>query len=178
MEHASDNDIIARVNAGAADEFEYLVRRYQGALFRIVGNLVKGPAVEDLVQDIFMAAFANLQRFEPGRGSFRTWIYRIARNRALNASKKKREQQIDKTMVIADSRTPCHALIVKQAFDRLDRTLDELTFKERLIFVLSELEGLSYAEIARIERVPLGTVKSRLYRVKDKLRRALEPYME
>ena len=178
MQTDPENDIIARVKSGAADEFEHLVHRYQGALFRIVGNLVDGSRVEDVVQDVFLAAFVNLHRFDPRRGSFRTWIYRIARNHALNAKKKRRERLFDKDPVMADPHTPCQDLIVKQAFERLDRTLGELDVKDRLIFVLSELEGLSYAEIAQVEKLPLGTVKSRLSRVRDKLRRSLRKHME
>ena len=178
MQYDPEIDIIARVKSGAADEFEHLVRQYQGALFRIIGNLVDGSRVEDLVQDVFLAAFAGIQGFDPRRGSFRTWIYRIARNHAFNARKKKREQLLDEDPVIVDPRTPCQDLIVKQAFDRLDQTLNELEFKDRVIFVLIELEGLSYADIARIEKLPMGTVKSRLSRVRDKLRRVLKNYME
>ena len=178
MEHDPENIIIVRVKNGATDEFEHLVRRYQGALFRIVRNLVDGPQVEDVVQDVFLAAFAGIQHFNPQRASFRTWIYRIARNHALNARKKKREHLLDEVADIVDEHTPCHDLIVQQAFDRLDRTLNELRFKDRVIFVLSELEGLSYAEIAQIENLPMGTVKSRLSRVKIKLRKVLYPYME
>ena len=85
---------------------KHLVRRYQGALFRIVGNLVDRPMVEDIVQDVFLAAFAGIQGFDPRRGSFRTWIYRIACNHALNARKKKHEQLLKEDPVIIDSHTP------------------------------------------------------------------------
>ena len=178
MEHDPENAIIARVKTGATDEFGHLVRRYQGALFRIVGNLVERPMVEDLVQDIFLAAFVGIQGFDLRRGSFRTWIYRIARNHAFNARKKKRERLLDEEPVIVDLHTPSRDLMVKEAFDRLDQALNELEFKERVIFILAELEGLSYAEIARIEKLPLGTVKSRLSRVKMKLREVLQPYVD
>lgn len=177
MEAHRENEIIARVKAGYASDFEHLVRLYQSALFRIVGNLVDGSMVEDLVQDVFLAAFSQIQGFDPQRGTFRTWIYQIARNRALNAGKKKRELLTAEDPVIADMRTPSHDLLVKEAYSRLDRALGELKFQDRVIFVLAELEGLSYAEIARIEELALGTVKSRLARIKMKLRNALQPYM-
>lgn len=177
MEAHRENEIIARVKAGCTSDFEHLVRWYQGLLFRIVGNLVDGSMVEDLVQDVFLAAFSQIQGFDPRRGSFRTWIYRIARNRALNAAKKKREQLSTEEPVIVDKRTPSHDLLAKEAYRRLDQALNELKFQDRVIFVLAELEGLSYAEIARIEELALGTVKSRLARIKIKLRNALQPYV-
>lgn len=173
-----ENEIIARVKAGATGEFEHLVSRYQGPLFRIVGNLVDGSMVEDVVQDVFVTAFVQIWRYDPRRGSFRTWIYRIARNHALNARKKKREFLMDEDPVIVDGRTPSRDLIVKEAFDRLNRALEELSFKDRMIFVLAELEALPYAEIAQVEKLAIGTVKSRLFRVKKKLRKVLQPYVD
>ena len=178
MQQDSENEIIDQVKAGDTDAFESLVRQYQTALFRIVGNLVKGPAAEDLVQDVFLAAFANLRKFDPAKGSFQTWIYRIARNHALNAIKKKRELLLDEEPVIVDQHTADRELMVKQAYQRLDRTLDQLPFDEKLIFVLAEFEGLAYADIARILELPLGTVKSKLFRVREKLRRELENALE
>ena len=173
-----ESEIIARVKAGYTHEFEYLVHRYQGHLFRIVGNLVRSAIVEDLVQDVFLTAFAQIQGFDPLRGSFRAWLYRIARNRALNARKKKRELLSPEDPVIPDQRTPAHDLLVKEAFSHLDRALDELRFQDRVIFVLAELDGLSYAEIAQIEKLALGTVKSRLARIKNKLRKTLQPFVK
>jgi RNA polymerase sigma-70 factor, ECF subfamily len=177
MEACSENEIVARVQAGHAEDFEYLVRRYQGPIFRIVANLVDNSMVEDLVQDIFLIVFEKIQSFDSRRGSFRTWIYRIARNRALNARKKKREQLLQEEFVIPDKRNPSKDLLVKEAFACMDRVLNELKFQDRVIFVLAELEGLSYAEIAHIEKLALGTVKSRLARIKAKLRGALAAYM-
>ena len=172
-----ENEIIARVKAGYTNDFEYLVRCYQGSLFRIVGNLVDASIVEDLVQDIFLTAYTRIQDFDPRRGPFRVWIYQIARNRALNARKKKREFLPGEEIVVADERTPSHDLLVKEAYSRLDQALSGLKFQDRVIFVLAELEGLSYAEIAQIEDLALGTVKSRLSRIKNKLRSALQPYV-
>lgn len=178
MQTDPENEIIARVKAGATNEFEHLVRRYQGPLFRIVGNLVDRAAVEDIVQDVFLTAFAQIHRFDSRRGSFRTWLYRIARNRALNARRKKCERLMQQDPVIADGHTLDCDLIISEAFRQLDRALAELDFKDRVIFVLAELEGLSYAQIAEVESLALGTVKSRLHRVREKLRQALKPYME
>jgi RNA polymerase sigma-70 factor (ECF subfamily) len=177
MEAHNENEIIARVQAGHVGDFEQLVHRYQGPLFRIVANLVDNSMVEDLVQDIFLAVFENIQSFDSKRGTFRSWIYRIARNRTLNARKKKREQLLEENPVIADKRNPSHDLILKEAFACMDRALSELKFQDQVIFVLAELEGLSYAEIAQVEKLALGTVKSRLARIKTKLRGALACYM-
>lgn len=178
MDRGEENGTISRVLAGQRNEFAHLVSRYQGPLFRIVGNMVPPAMVEDVVQEVFLAAFRHLRRFDPQRGAFRTWLYRIARNAALNAQKKKRELPLPEEMAPIDPDTPADALLRREAADRLDRALSKLPFRERMVFVLADLEGLSYGEIARIEKLPLGTVKSRLARARLKLKSALQGYRD
>lgn len=177
MDVQQENQLIARIQSGSTEDFERLVRIYQDPLFRIISNLVH-PAhqLEDLVQDVFLAAFANIKQFDPNRGKFRTWLYAIARHRALNARLKRREGQLPAGLDLTDKRTPMDDLIVKEAFSQLDHALSLLKFRDRMIFVLAELEGLPYADIASVEKIPIGTVKSRLARVRIKLRRALQAY--
>ncbi|MHC1726637.1 MAG: RNA polymerase sigma factor [Syntrophobacteraceae bacterium] len=177
MDVSEEARIIGQVQAGSRDDFAYLVHRYKSGLFRIVGNLVDSPQVEDIVQETFIAAFTHICRYEPERGSFCTWLYSIARNLALNARKKKCEQPLPESLVIADERTPADDAQKSEIFRRLDQALDGLRFQDRVIFVLADLEGLSYAEIARIEGLRIGTVKSRLARARARLKNALESYV-
>ena len=163
-----ENQIISRVQDGESSEFEHLIRYYQEAIFRILQNLVQKQMVEDLAQDVFLSAFAQIRRFDPQKGSFRSWLYAIARNRALNARCKKRETLLSELPEIVQKRTPVDDLMVKEVFGHLDAVLTAMPFQDRSIFVWTELEGLSYAEIARIEDLPLGTVKSRLARIRAK----------
>jgi RNA polymerase sigma-70 factor (ECF subfamily) len=169
--------IIRRVQAGCTDDFAYLVNRYKSGLFRIVGNLVDSSQVEDIVQETFIAAFTHICSFDPQRGSFCTWIYRVARNLALNARKKKREQPLPEDLEIPDAHTPADDAQKSEIFRRLDQALEELRFQDRVIFVLADLEGFAYAEIARIEGLRIGTVKSRLARTRARLKNILEAYV-
>ena len=177
MDAHQEARIIALVQAGQISAFEQLVRCYQAPLIRIVGNLAGPVHLEDLVQEIFLAAFRHIRRYNPRRGAFKTWLYAIARNRTLNALKKKREQPLEKEPAAVAQNTPADAMLAKEIFQQLDQALDRLKFDERLIFVLAELEELPYGEIARIAGVPLGTVKSRLARTKAKLRHHLKQYV-
>jgi len=177
MDAFEEATIIGQVQAGRTEHFSYLVRRYEKGLFRMVGNLVDPAQVEDVVQETFIAAFAHICRFDPERGSFCAWLYRIARNLALNARKKKRDRPLPEDLVIVDERTPDRNAQQNEIFRRLDRALEELRFQDRVIFVLADLEGLPYAEIARIEGLRLGTVKSRLARTRARLRSLLESYV-
>lgn len=176
MDAQQENTIIARVQAGQIAEFAHLVSQYQNSLFRIVGNIAPSAMVEDVVQEVFLTAFSNIRHFDPTRGRFRTWLFRITRNCALNAFKKKRELPMAEDTIPIDPHTPMDDLLRREMFQQLDRAISQLNFQERVIFVLAELEGLSYAEIARIEGIRLGTVKSRLARVRARLRTLLQAY--
>ena len=176
MEIQEENAVIARIQAGDVQKFEHLVKNYQEPLFRFVANLAGHSNVEDLVQDIFVSAFSHLDTFDPDRASFRTWIYRIARNRVLNEKKKRREILFADAPERATGRTPSDDLLEKEAFERLDEAFGRLPFRERVIFVMAEIEGLSYKQIARVENLALGTVKSRLFRAKERLRKAFDEY--
>ena len=92
MDVDREAEIITSVQNGDRAAFELLVRRFQTLLFRVVGNLVGSLQAEDIVQEVFMAAYANLHRFDPCKGSLRTWLLAIARNKAFNATRKKRER--------------------------------------------------------------------------------------
>ena len=174
MDSQRENLIITSVQNGDTELFEHLVQSYQDALFRIVGNLMpRQYMLEDLVQDVFLAAYANIGRFDPEKGKFRTWLYTIARNRAMNARHKHREVEMPEGLEIPDQRTAMDDLMTKEAFAQLDRALSRMKFQDRVIFVLAELEELPDADIASIEDIPLGTVKSRLARARGKLRKAL-----
>ena len=173
MNPSQEKEIVSQVQAGDTQAFESIVHHYQSAVFRILSNLVGGALVEDLAQDVFLSAFAQIQRFDPKKGSFRSWLYAIARNRALNARRKKRETLLPEPPEMVQTRTPVDDLMVKEVFRHLDAVLKAMPFQDRGIFMWAELEGLSYADIARIEDLPLGTVKSRLARIRAKLKDSL-----
>lgn len=173
MNLSQEKEIVLQVQAGDTQAFESIVHHYQSSVFRILSNLVGEALVEDLAQDVFLSAFAQIQRFDPQKGSFRSWLYAIARNRALNARRKKRETLLPEPPEMVQTRTPVDDLMVKEVFRHLDAVLNTMPFQDRGIFVWAEIEGLSYAEIARLEDLPLGTVKSRLARIRAKLKHSL-----
>lgn len=174
-----DLAVIRRVLQGDADAFAVLVRCHQGPLCVLVRNLLPRWADwEDVAQDVFLAAYANLRSFDPTRAAFRTWLFTIARNHCLNALKRRRPALPGELPEGADCETPQHAAEQREWFDRLDAALDELPFEQKTAFVLAEIQGLSCEEIGRIEGVSVGTVKSRLGRARQKLRAALAPVPE
>src|SRR4051794_30154704 len=172
-----DEKILARIRAGELAAFADLIGRHQEAVFRVVRNLLPRIAeCEDVAQDVFLIAYARLASFDPTRASFRTWLLTIARNVCLNSLKKRRPLLTDfegPSFHPADLRSPGAELEQAELFRRLDEALAQLPFEQRTAFVLAELEGLSMEEVGRMEGVPVGTVKSRLDRAREKLHAAL-----
>jgi RNA polymerase sigma-70 factor, ECF subfamily len=174
-----DLQTIQRILAGDPESFRILVRRYEAPLCRLVRNLTRDPNDwEDLAQDVFLTAYRQLPTFDGRRASFPTWLFRIARNKCFNALKKRRPQAVRALPEEPDPRTPDLALSEKEWFRQLDAALDALPFEQKTAFVLAEIQELSLEEIGRIEGVPLGTVKSRLSRAKEKLRSYFRPAVE
>jgi RNA polymerase sigma-70 factor (ECF subfamily) len=179
MPSDTDLGIIRRIKNGEIDEFEILIKKYEKRLFVLAGNFLRTPdKVEDLVQEVFLAAYRNIHSFNPELGNFSTWLMRIARNKCLNAIKKSKEIPISDVPEIPGRENPEEDLARKEAFMRLDQALKKLPPKHRIVFVLAEIQGFSHREIAGIEKTRIGTVKSRISRAKEKLRTILNESMD
>lgn len=166
-----DLPTIQRVLEGDVDAFRLLVERYQGMLFSLVGNLV--PDLndrDDIAQDTFLAAYVRLSSYDARKGKFSTWLLTIARHKCIDHLKKQRPVTMEALPPQADPSDPADALIEAELFARLDHALAALPFDQKSAFVLSEIQELSHEEISQIEGAPLGTVKSRISRAKEKLR--------
>jgi len=174
-----DLRVIERVKAGDVDAFRTLVKRYERSVFLIVKNLLPdADDREDVAQETFLAAYANLAAYDSGRAKFSTWLLTIARNKCLNLLKRRRPISTDAVVEASDWRTPMDDLVDDELHRRLDAALDQLPVEQRTAFVLAEFQGLSYEEICQIEGVKLGTVKSRISRAKERLRKVLKDVVE
>lgn len=174
-----DLRVIERVKAGDADAFRTLVKRYERSVFVMAKNLLSAADdCEDVAQETFLAAYANLPAYDPERAKFSTWLLTIARNKCLNLLRRRRPISTDAVAESSDWRTPVDDLADSELRRRLDAAMDQLPVEQKTAFVLAELQGLSYEEISQIERVKLGTVKSRISRAKERLRKVLEDVVE
>ena len=170
-----DLEVIQRVITGDRESFRLLVERHQGSVWRVVtGLLGPGTDAEDAAQDVFMAAYVHLKSFDAGKATFSTWLLTIARNHCINTMKRRRPMHVANLPELAELRTPETVIAKREWFERLDAALDCLPVEQKTAFVLAEIEGLSLEETAQIEDVPLGTVKSRIARAKQKLRAVLK----
>jgi RNA polymerase sigma-70 factor (ECF subfamily) len=180
-----DDDLqaIDRVKAGDVEAFRTLVRRHERAVFGLVRNLIPDAAEwEDVAQEVFLAAFRHLGAFDARRAPFPVWLLTIARNKCYSALKSKktmpRPMEPASLPEAADRRTPEGDAAEEECFRLLDEALAALPLEQKSAFVLAELHGFPLEQVARIERVKLGTVKSRLSRAREKLRCLLRPTVD
>jgi RNA polymerase sigma-70 factor, ECF subfamily len=172
----SEDQIVAQVLAGKTSEFRKLVERYQQPVFRFARNLIGDEHdAEDITQEVFLAAFNHLASYNAERASLLTWLFTISRYRCVNYLKRTRPviggEAIANTQPAACSNDSAR----NEFWSCLDEALDALPIEQKTAFVLAEIEGLPYADIAHIEQTTLGTVKSRIHRAKQRLRAVVAP---
>jgi RNA polymerase sigma-70 factor (ECF subfamily) len=171
---SDDLSVIRCVLDGDLEAFRILVERYQGPLFGLIGNLLPDAhEAEDVAQDVFLAAYRRLASYDPTRAAFSTWLFTIARNRCLNVRKRRRPVPLEGLPESAGDQPADVAAAEAEWFHQFDRALDALPGEQRTAFVLAEIQGLPLDQVGQIEGVPLGTVKSRLSRAREKLRSLL-----
>jgi RNA polymerase sigma-70 factor (ECF subfamily) len=186
---ALDRGLVDECRRGDPQAFARLVALHEGMVFSLAARLLgDGEEARDVSQDVFLQVYRTLGRFE-GRSSLKTWIYRIVVNQCRNRQrfwrrrKKDRSCPIDELSCAEEARVSAAAPErAESPYDRLARSeqsrlvqkaLAALSFDHRAILLLREVEGLACEEIATSLDVRIGTVKSRLARARDALRRQL-----
>lgn len=168
----ADQQLVQRTLDGDLRAFERLVDRHRDVVYRVASRIVGPDQAEDVSQDAFLRAFNRLEKFR-GDSTFRTWLLQITQNAALNDLERARRRRTDEEVadpVDSDgSRQPVSALERRERQLRLELKLGLLRDEYRALLVLRDLEGLSYAEIAQILAMPLGSVKGRLHRARGEL---------
>lgn len=166
-----DSAAIRTCRTGDQDSFRYIVERYQAeALGHAIAILANREDAMDAVQDAFIDAYQALDSFDSTR-RFYPWFYVILRNRCykLATNRSKREaSSLDGTEILA----PAPDMSGEDAV-LLERGLLELSSEERELITLKHLDGLSYEELAERLEIPEGTVMSRLYHARKRLRQKL-----
>lgn len=169
-----DVAVVRRVRSGDVDAFRILVTRYQTQVFRLVGNLVPShAAVEDLAQDVFLSAFEGLPSFDASRGRFSSWLFCIAKHRALNEKKKSHALLVEQLPIASTNVTPADDLVCARLERQLDQALGSLPEEQQSTFVLAEVLGLPQNHVAEIEHCSHATIRSRLSRARAALLAAI-----
>jgi len=177
-----DQALIDRARHGDADAFGQLVRAYQHRVVNFTRAMVSDTAdAEDIAQDAFLRAYRGLRGFRGG-SSFKTWLYQIVTNTARTHLAKRRDRPDHAAgdaaadpEAFGQPNTGEDALADVIRRDAIDRALQTLPEDLRVAVVMRDVEGLEYAEIARALDVPIGTVESRIFRGRARLRASLRP---
>ncbi len=179
-----NGDWLRRAQNGDAEAFAQVFESLRGTVFAVAARLVGPDDAEDVTMETFLRAWQGVSQFN-GRSSLKSWLYRIAHNCAIDAiRKRKRQREIhpehdaegrDRMEAVADEAVEHPASGLERDEDRevLDRALQALPEEHRLILLLRYSEGLSYGEIAAAAGLPIGTVMSRLFNGKRKLKQHL-----
>ncbi len=176
--------VIQRVIAGEVDLFDDLVTKYRDLVFRFLLKTVKEPSVaEDLLQDTFLEGFRKLDAFQ-GRSKFSTWLIGIAINISRNYFARSPDIRFnsvsheDLNLEDKSRQSPLEDLENKIFVSALEEGIDSLPDDLRTSVILVCLEGMSYEEAAQAMNLPLGTMKSRLFRAREILRQIVKKHLQ
>lgn len=182
---------IQSLQSGDREAFSQIVETYSPKIYRLALKLLGDPhEAEDVLQETFINAFRNIDRFE-GRSTVSTWLYRIASNQAFMRLRKKHPTfiSVDEPLSKGDEYSlhdqltdwcclPEDELMSAEAMDQLDAAMEELSPALRAVFVLRDLHELSTRETADVLEITESAVKTRLLRARLQLRDSLTSYFE
>ena len=173
----TDEELLRSFLGGDENAFEMLVRRYEAPLRRLAYGFLRDAAFsEDVAQDAFLRAYRKASSFHFGEagGSFKRWLYRIAVNRAQDELRRRRRRpEADLAAAPEPGTAPDgveHAAAARERGAQVARALAEIRPEHRQALVLKDVEGMTYAEIAKLLGWPLGTVQVRVHRARLELR--------
>ena len=190
-EQLDDRTLVARILGGDPDRFTELVSRYEKRVINYVYRIThRYEDAHDLAQDIFVKVYLALDRYDP-KYQFSTWLFRIAQNSAIDALRKKSIAEVPLTRQSSDEEggtverefaddgiSPYRALKNKQLSAAIDHAVEKLPSDYRELIQLRHFAELSYEEIASMKKLPLGTVKNKLFRARNLLKDALDSFLE
>ncbi len=169
-----DDALIGATLAGQREAFGTIVERYERAVYHLCLRTMRNPEeARDAAQESFFKAFRSLHTFKPG-AKFSTWIFTIAYHACCDRLARSKRFSIGEIPDRADAGPGPESLSIARDESRvLLEAIDALPLKYRSVISLYHLQGKQYEEIARVLDVPIGTVKTHIFRAKELLRRRL-----
>jgi RNA polymerase sigma-70 factor, ECF subfamily len=176
-----DRELVRRAQGEDKEAFEELVRRHQHRVFAVAGGILRRREdVEDIAQQVFVKAYFSLKRFDQ-RAAFSTWLYKITVNECWDLLRKKKvrplvyesdlsEEQARQVVTAGEKENPEPDISEKlEARENVERLLEGLDERDRLMLILKEVEGFSIQEIAEVLKLNGNTVKVRLFRARRRV---------
>src|SRR5688572_26134247 len=187
-EMLSDEELVAAILRGERERFADLVGRYEGRLVNYLYRLLRSlDDAHDLAQEVFLKVYQALDRFDP-RYRFSTWIFRVAQNAAIDQIRRQRLRLVPMTREGGDGEdrewdfpsadpTPYADLRNRERGDAIAEAIAGLPWEYRELILLRHYGELSYDEIATLKKMPLGTVKNKLFRGRQMLKEKLAEFL-
>jgi RNA polymerase sigma-70 factor (ECF subfamily) len=175
-------EVVRRARDGDADAFGIIVETYRDRLFGLALGIVRNrAAAEDVVQEAFVKAYRNLNRFR-GDSSVYTWLYRIAVNTAHNHLRRERRTgKVDfeevAPVIAAKDPNPADRAADSELGEAIDGAIQRLPRRQREVFILHYFERMTHREIAEVLGVTEGAVKASFFHAIQKLKGALQAYV-
>jgi RNA polymerase sigma factor (sigma-70 family) len=176
MDALSDETVLAAMGAGDADAAAVFVRRFQSRVYGLALTMLRDPDLaEDVAQDTFLRAWRHAGTYDARRGQVATWLLTIARNAALDRARLRSATPLDPNVVTAelDREAPDDGVAGVTELDHVRGAVAALPLDQRRALVLAMYAGRTAREIAELDGVPLGTVKTRIRAAMTKLRATL-----
>ena len=177
---ADDRELVRWAQAEDKEAFEELIRRHQHRVFAVAGGILRRREdVEDIAQQVFIKAYYSLKRFDQ-RAAFSTWLYKITVNECWDLLRKKKvrplvyeadlsEEQARRIITSEEEGAGPDISERLEARQRVERLLEGLDERDRLMLILKEVEGFSIEEIGKVLDLNANTVKVRLFRARRRV---------
>jgi RNA polymerase sigma-70 factor (ECF subfamily) len=195
---AEEASVVAELKAGSEEAYAWLIAQYHQPIYSLVYRILNEPAdAADTTQEVFIKVFRGIKRFN-GESSLKTWIYRIALHEASNHRRwwfrhKAKETSMEpadtgetsengpglglKDTLVDEGSSPFEDIVQGEIRNRVEQELQQVQEPYRTTVILRDIEEMSYEEIAEVMQTSLGTVKSRLMRGREALKKRLANYM-
>jgi RNA polymerase sigma-70 factor (ECF subfamily) len=167
----SEQELTAALKAKDDKAFSYLYDHYSGSLYSIILQIVKSPEIaSDILQEVFISIWRKIDSYDPVRGRLFTWMLNISRNASIDMLRSRSYQNNQKNQEITDNVYSINQ--TETTFDSigLSKFMGKLRPEQRVLIELAYFKGYTHDEIAQLEGIPLGTVKTRIRSALSQLR--------
>jgi RNA polymerase sigma factor (sigma-70 family) len=172
----SEQELITALKGRDSQAFEYLYDHYSGSLYNIVSQIVQNPTqANDVLQDVFVNIWRRIETYDPTKGRLFTWMLNVARNASIDLLRSKNYQNSRKNQELTDNVYDIDQVTLTNTDSiGLTKFLAKLRPDHRILIELAYFKGYTHDEIAHIEDIPLGTVKTRIRNALLQLREYLK----
>lgn len=173
----TDAELVEKARAGDTASFEKLVKKYQDKIYGLANYVCMGlkSEADDVYQETFISAFKNITKFK-GKSGFGTWLYRIAANNCWMKFRKKKAEKLVSLEDVRELKDITHSdeLTRQELSTVVAKALSKLSVDYRLAVTLSDIQGLTMEEAAKVLKITVPAFKTRLFRARQKLKKELE----